>query len=311
MVKASSILVAGLLLAACTTSRTEVMLVVDTDMRGVGGLDTIRVEVISPDGATTTSTATLGVGQPPLPRTLGLVHAEGPLGPFSVRVVGSTATIERVSRVARFTFQEDRTLTLRIDLLAACTSVSCGTGQTCAAGACRSVDISPGELTEWTGTPPPLVLDGAVPDAGDRDLGTRDAGDVDAALPVDLGEVDAGVDAGPADLGVDLCSPTTEICNGADDDCNGTIDDGFDLQNDLLNCGSCGNACDFRNSTGACTLGVCTIAACNAGFTDCNSNGVDGCEVDLVTDRLNCGTCGMACVGGRNCCASMCSRTCP
>ena len=44
------------------------------------------------------------------------------------------------------------------------------------------------------------------------------------------------------------------------------------------------------------------IAACNAGFANCNGNAADGCEVNLQTDVNNCGTCAhkclMACVAG-------------
>ena len=337
------------LLAGCTTSRTEVILVVDTDLRGTGGIDNLSVEVTTPAGATTTSLATLGPGQPALPRTLGLVHEDGALGPYSVHVVGKTGAAVRVTRDVRFTFQEGRTLMLRIDLVASCESARCGSGQTCAAGACRSIDLAPSELTEWTGTPPALVLDGAVPplDAGDRDLGTpldagaddagpadsgpadagptdagpADAGPIDAgpidAGPIDAGPIDAGPpdagppDAGPTDAGIDACFPSSEVCNGLDDDCNGTIDDGFNLATDVLNCGACGHACNFQNSTGTCRFGVCRVSACSMGFSDCNRNGDDGCEVDLVNDRTSCGFCGNACSSTRNCCFSMCSRTCP
>ena len=55
-----------------------------------------------------------------LPRTLALVHEEGALGPFTVRVAGNVGPSERVSRTARFTFQPERTLMLRIDLLGQC-----------------------------------------------------------------------------------------------------------------------------------------------------------------------------------------------
>ncbi len=357
------------LLAGCTTSRTEVILVVDTDLRGTGGIDNLSVEVTTPAGATTTSLATLGPGQPALPRTLGLVHEDGALGPYSVHVVGKTGAAVRVTRDVRFTLQEGRTLMLRIDLVASCESARCGSGQTCAAGACRSIDLALSELTEWTGTPPALVLDGAVPplDAGDRDLGTpldagaddagpadsgpadagptdagpadagpadagpidagpADAGPIDAgpidagppdagpidAGPIDAGPIDAGPpDAGPVDAGIDACFPSSEVCNGLDDDCNGTIDDGFNLATDVLNCGACGHACNFQNSTGTCRFGVCRVSACSMGFSDCNRNGDDGCEVDLVNDRTSCGFCGNACSSTRNCCFSMCSRTCP
>ncbi|HIH42473.1 TPA: hypothetical protein HA246_02400 [Candidatus Woesearchaeota archaeon] len=45
-----------------------------------------------------------------------------------------------------------------------------------------------------------------------------------------------------------------EVCNGKDDDCNGVIDNGFNLQNDIFNCGSCGKKCA---SGQLCTNGQC------------------------------------------------------
>jgi hypothetical protein len=46
----------------------------------------------------------------------------------------------------------------------------------------------------------------------------------------------------------------TEICNSWDDDCDGQVDEGFDLQNDESNCGSCGKSC---LSGYTCASGVC------------------------------------------------------
>jgi len=115
---------------------------------------------------------------------------------------------------------------------------------------------------------------------------------------------------------------TPEICNNIDDDCNGTADDGFNLQTDVNNCGSCGNACHFANATAACVKGVCQLLACESNWYDINRSSVDGCEVpcvvtnggveqcdkidnncdgrvdenfDLNSNLLNCGACGHAC----------------
>ncbi len=101
MVRSLWAFLAFALLAACSTPRTQVMLVVDTDLRDPRGLDSFTVAITGPDGATRTSTAMLGAGQPPLPRTLALVHEEGALGPFTVRVAGNVGPSERVSRGPR------------------------------------------------------------------------------------------------------------------------------------------------------------------------------------------------------------------
>jgi hypothetical protein len=68
---------------------------------------------------------------------------------------------------------------------------------------------------------------------------------------------------------------TGETCNNQDDDCDGVVDNGFDKQNDDLNCGSCGHVCLFVDGV-KCHGGKCREANCSdgidnddSGFTDC------------------------------------------
>ena len=68
-----------------------------------------------------------------------------------------------------------------------------------------------------------------------------------------------------------------------------------DLQGDARNCGACGKACAFNNAAATCRASVCTPGACNPGFSDCNANPMDGCEVSLSGDTGNCGACGKSC----------------
>lgn len=68
-----------------------------------------------------------------------------------------------------------------------------------------------------------------------------------------------------------------------------------DLQNDLSNCGACGQACNPAHADGACNSGVCQISACVSSFQNCNGNIADGCEVDIQADVNNCGACGVVC----------------
>ena len=49
-------------------------------------------------------------------------------------------------------------------------------------------------------------------------------------------------------------------CDSLDNDCNGITDDGFNLQTDLQNCGSCGNACPPAG--GECETAVCSAGSC-------------------------------------------------
>lgn len=77
------------------------------------------------------------------------------------------------------------------------------------------------------------------------------------------------------------CVPTNggvERCDKVDNNCNGKVDEGFDTQNDLLNCGSCGTVCNLLHATPVCTKGDCVINACNSGFVDLNKDPKDGCE---------------------------------
>lgn len=49
---------------------------------------------------------------------------------------------------------------------------------------------------------------------------------------------------------------TIDICDGKDNNCDGEADDGFDLQTDPENCGSCGNVCS--GGTQYCVSGACS-----------------------------------------------------
>jgi hypothetical protein len=260
-----------LVMAGCSQApRTEVVLVVDTDLRGSDGVDTFLVTVTSPEGQVQLADAMIADGA--LPRTLGLVYDGGRLGPFTAVVEGRRGVTPRLERTVRFTFQEGRTLMLRVDLLAQCVGTTCPAEQTCASGGCRAIDVGPEELVEWTGTPAPL-------------------------------DVDAGSD--PVDAGPD------PIDGGPDPIDGGGGCGGADLSSDEANCGTCGHACDFANGSGECVSGVCTVSACDAGWDDCNERGDDGCEADLNNAESTCGTCTTRCSGRDDtCCSGTCQRAC-
>ncbi len=162
---------------------------------------------------------------------------------------------------------------------------------------------------------------------GDGDGGNP--GDVDA----DLSQGDGGGPGPDAPPGTpdaapmaDACVPVAESCNTVDDNCNGMVDEGFNLQADPNNCGTCGNACIYNNGFGACTTGTCAFTGCKPGFIDTDPN-VEGCEYACIptnggveicdhvdndcdlglpnggidenqnvdTDVNNCGACGFVC----------------
>ena len=76
---------------------------------------------------------------------------------------------------------------------------------------------------------------------------------------------DGVVDEGVKNVCGGCGSVPAEICDGNDNNCNGFIDEGFDKQNDVNNCGTCGNKClsGYKCSQGACVLkcgdGVCEL----------------------------------------------------
>ncbi|MGE0784743.1 MAG: MopE-related protein [Sandaracinaceae bacterium] len=158
----------------------------------------------------------------------------------------------------------------------------------------------------------PFCLD-CVDDGGVADAGF-DAG-FDAGGPRDAGPPD-----GSADGGVD--GSTDEVCNGIDDDGDGDIDEDFDLETNLDHCGACDTPCAPLGAFGACVGGMCTIDSCDVGRIDLDGDPSNGCEyrclveetddaicdrrdndcdgmidedIDLTTDPLNCGMCGLSC----------------
>ncbi len=85
-----------------------------------------------------------------------------------------------------------------------------------------------------------------------------------------------------------------EVCNGKDDDCNGKTDEGFDLNTQAANCGSCTTQCQANEE---CVVGKCTRrteTACNDNL-DNDNNGLTDCADPSCKDQ-SCGQ-GCACDG--------------
>lgn len=84
-----------------------------------------------------------------------------------------------------------------------------------------------------------------------------------------------------------------------------------DLTISTAHCGACGNSCPYGGS-GAfpkCYQGVCGFA-CYSGHLNCDGNWSNGCEVYILSDPKNCGTCGIACQAGQYCSSGECTK-CP
>lgn len=261
----SAIIAALTLACACGGDATELLVVIDSNLAVPGELDEVRVFV---DGQSATGSLA-GPRSLALPRTVGIVHTGGALGPVEVRTVGYAGGTPIVERIARTNFVEGKTLVLPMFLDGRCRlrigEMACPTGETCVEGRCESSLVPPATLAEYDGT---LVR----PDAG-------------------------------------LCpNIVAERCNGRDDDCDDAVDEGFDTQTDPLNCGACNTACAAPNAESTCAGGVCSIATCSAGFGDCNADPADGCEASLDSVE-HCGSCGTTCAlpnASGSCIAAMC-----
>jgi hypothetical protein len=104
-------------------------------------------------------------------------------------------------------------------------------------------------------------------------------------------------------------------CNAGFADCDNNAATGCEtpLAGDPNNCGACGHVCSAANGTPACAGGVCAVAACNAGFADCDGNPANGCETNVATNPNACGLCGNVCSSNNatpGCTNSTCTLTC-
>lgn len=65
-------------------------------------------------------------------------------------------------------------------------------------------------------------------------------------------------------------------------DCDTAIANGCESRaaDDVNNCGVCGLICKTSQSqTASCDVGQCQIPTCFAGYSDCNNDPADGCEI--------------------------------
>jgi hypothetical protein len=103
-------------------------------------------------------------------------------------------------------------------------------------------------------------------------------------------------------------------CNQGFGDCDGNPTNGCEINTatNVNHCGMCFNACIIPNGTPGCQAGVCQVAACNAGFGNCDGNPANGCETATNTVG-NCGGCGIVCSANNanpSCVANACHEVC-
>jgi hypothetical protein len=95
-----------------------------------------------------------------------------------------------------------------------------------------------------------------------------------------------------------LCPAGAKAC---DNKCVGFGDPDYHC-GDTTECLPCdiAHATSICDHTGACAIGTCSTITNAMGaaveiWADCNGEPSDGCEVDVLHDSSNCGTCGNAC----------------
>jgi hypothetical protein len=92
-----------------------------------------------------------------------------------------------------------------------------------------------------------------------------------------------------------ICSGTPCYAGYADCDNNPANGCETNLNTDPNNCGRCGAMCREPYGSPECISGYCSLVMCTNGFADCDNDASNGCEVSLITDPENCGSCGHIC----------------
>jgi len=199
----------------------------------------------------------------------------------------------------------------------ACTPSACS----CAGGVAGMRACLPnGELDACRCSAPPLDATG-LPDADATAADAPIVADVspDAGLVLDRGASCGDTQTDPANCGAcgNVCTfgpnVVTRCVAGVcqNDGCRaGTVDcDGVcaDRNTDPMNCGRCGERCQPVHAVPMCNTGRCAFTRCDEGFSDCDGNQANGCEVDLQTSVSNCGRCGVRCSSGFTCRMGVCS----
>ena len=99
--------------------------------------------------------------------------------------------------------------------------------------------------------------------------------------------LDAG---GPDTTAPDASADSPDAgCSVGFADCDGNPANGCETSlSTTANCAACGVACTRPNATATCVTGVCSIASCDLGFSNCDGAGVNGCELSHGQPATSC-----------------------
>src|SRR5512147_1587467 len=128
--------------------RTEIVLVVDTDLTVPEELDRVDVVVRGPSSYMTSGTDLWDAAT--LPLTLG-IEAENHASSVSITAIGSVSHAELVRNGVRTEFVEGEIRTLTLLLLRSCAHVTCADDRICVEGSCVAATRPGGSLPPWSG----------------------------------------------------------------------------------------------------------------------------------------------------------------
>ena len=180
MRRALSFIVLALSAWACGSDSkplTQIVVVVNSDLEIPAELDALEIAVSGVEGMPSASAALSGGD---LPRSLGLVHSGGRVGPVWVEARGLLGGELVVQRTAEVEFVLDKTLELQLMLSRACAERAddpCPESETCDAGECVAQRIE--SLPVFSGKPPGRML--PMPNAGNGAAGDAEGGSGEGA----------------------------------------------------------------------------------------------------------------------------------
>lgn len=117
-----------------------------------------------------------------------------------------------------------------------------------------------------------------------------------------------GVTCGGANATASCATGTCSLtCNSGYQNCDGSAANGCETNlRTLSSCGSCGAVCDLANATESCSTGTCTLGTCSTGFSNCDGNSANGCEVSHAGSATCGGAIDLGAYDGDRSCGFVC-----